>query len=84
MLKSSAVRQTDPPVLGNSVEMFQNSAKGMGSSRHRTAERDGLVPAPQSGEGWDRPAIAERRGMESRRHRIRIHFIYGYMASDIW
>ena len=46
----------------------------MGLSRHRRAERDGIVPAPQSGEGWDRLGTTERRGMGSH--------LYGGAESD--
>ena len=30
---------------------------------HDRAKRNGIAPATQSGEGWDRPGNAERRGM---------------------
>ena len=43
--------------------------RGMGSPRQRRAERDGIAPAPQSREGWDRRGTEERRGMGSPRHR---------------
>ena len=41
----------------------------MGSPRQRRAEMDGIAPATQSGEGWDRPGTTEQIGMGSTRHR---------------
>ena len=37
----------------------------MGPTRHRRVERDGIAPATQSGEGWDRPGTTEQIGMGS-------------------
>ena len=36
---------------------------------HDRAKRNGIAPATQSGEGWDRPGTTEQRGMGSTRHR---------------
>ena len=36
--------------------------------RHRKSEKDGIVPTPASGKGWDRPGTTERRGMASPWH----------------
>ena len=40
--------------------------------RHHRAERDGIAPAPRSGDGWSHPDTAERRGMVSSRLTERI------------
>ena len=35
----------------------------MESSRYRRAERDGIAPTPQHGEGWPQPRRPERDGL---------------------
>ena len=37
--------------------------RGMETSRYRRAERDGIAPTPQRGEGWPQHGTPERDGL---------------------